>query len=222
MTGFCAVPDAITSEANRAMSHWRRGMPVRWTVDKAPAGWSVLGWTDICLASFTAWNAVSGTRFTMAKPSERVNVIVTTRRIDGPAGVLAEAEIPPDDAGEHVTTRAWFDLGDSFVNAINPAPGKIDCITVGSHEFGHTAGIGHAPQGEQDLMGAYYSPGLRAPGQWSTYHAVTRYGLPSLKPPITPTDPDGTEDAFSGLVARIARALLNDPDLRKFVNERLG
>lgn len=225
MPGFCNVPDAITTEANRQLCHWPKGMPVRWAVEAMPHGWSLAAWIELCDASFTAWNAVCGSKFVKAKSSQRPNVIVTTRRIDGPAGVLAEAELPCGRVSEASTLRVWFDTGDSFVSAVNPPRGKIDALAVATHEFGHTAGIGHAPNGEDAIMAAMYQPGSRSLLNWDIAQAVMRYGAPSTPPPIEPpVVPAGTTpaDHMSSLLTALARLLLDDSALRRKINERLG
>ncbi len=178
---FCATQAGLGRQACR----WPRGQVVTWKVDKPIAKFPKRDYIEICRMAIAQWEAVCGIRFERAT-NGRANINITTRRIDARGGVLAEAQLPCGNVGPSTQLMVWVDTSEDWVHAANPPAGAMDLLRVLTHEFGHSIGMGHAPEGSRNLMAPTVSR-IRAPQMnWDIPQSVVRYGDPSLTPP--PTD----------------------------------
>lgn len=218
MSSFCNVPQSALAAAAGAQCQWPRGSVVRWAAVKWPPGWSEAEFVNTLKASWNAWEAVCGFRTELVSNAKTANIVVQTRRIDGPAGVLAEAELPCGNVTSITQLGVWFDDSEQrWVDAINMSGGMIDLRRVAIHEFGHSAGMGHAPDGQRDIMAPTISD-LRAPGPWSTPQMVSRYGETAGEPPDKP--PDDTPDCTNCL--RALTQILDSEDGKRFLRSATG
>jgi hypothetical protein len=189
MRSFCALPENIGGVGRGQMRQWRRDVEIGWAVRRPVAGFALEEMESVILTAMELWEAVSGVK-TVMSPTGSPNIIFDVDRIDGRNGVLAQAELPQPNQTRG-TLRCWFDVGEHWVLAKNPPPGKMDLLRVACHEIGHNLGMGHAPRNSQNLMAPSVS-GIREPmPDWDIPQVVARYGETSVDPP---TDPDGGND----------------------------
>ena len=188
---FCALPESLEGVERASMRQWARGHEITWAVERPVAGFSREKMAEVCLTAMELWEGVSGVR-TVQTTGMRPNVLITTQRIDGPAGVLAQAELPGANHRSG-TLRCWFDTGDSWVLAVNPPRGKMDLLRVACHEFGHNLGMGHAPASSPNLMAPTVSSIREPMPGWDIPQVVARYGEQSSVP--QPEPQPGDDDA---------------------------
>ena len=101
------------------------------------------------------------------------DILIRRQRLDGPAGTLADAQLPCGPVDSQLLVR--LDNSESWTLAANPPQGKIDIRAVLSHEIGHTLGLGHSND-PNALMRPTYRPGLRKPQADEARHMLNRYG----------------------------------------------
>jgi hypothetical protein len=129
------------------------------------------------------WMEACGIWIREAKAGEKEDVTISVgqgRRdnFDGPSGTLAWAEV----AGRLM----MFDGGENWTVDGN----GIGWLEVFDHEFGHTLGILHQPDG--NLLAPFYKRGLYKPQAGDIAEAQARYGkpLPKDEPPVDPKPPE--------------------------------
>lgn len=176
---FCSLPMDLKGVERGGLRCWAPGHVVSWAVERPVRGFSLADFDAVCRTAWELWEAVCGLR--TRKASGQPNVRIDTQRIDGPAGVLAQAQLPHADQRSG-TLGCWFDSGDSWVLAVNPPRGKMDILRVACHEFGHNLGMGHAPSGSRNLMAPTVSSIREPQPGWDVPQAIARYDLPSTEP----------------------------------------
>lgn len=117
------------------------------------------------------------------------NFQLTTQRLDGASGVLADFQIPVGNVGPSTHLLGRFDDSENWVLAENPPVGSIDFYRVVLHELEHGHGLGHKPASIQApaLIAPIYSPTIRHLQQADKDELVRRYGPP--KPVVSPPPP---------------------------------
>ena len=123
------------------------------------------------------------------------NFKLTTERLDGASGVLADCQIPMQTAQpDRTSLLARFDDAENWVLDDHPTQGKIDFYRVVLHELLHGHGLGHKPASIQvpALIAPIYSPTLKNLQKADKDELVRRYGTPK-SPPVTPP-PAGLPD----------------------------
>ena len=152
------------------------------------------------------WAKVCDIKPRKVDTARSARILVGSRRIDGPTGILAECELPCGIP----QVRLWFDVGERWTSDMTPQERAIVLPDVAWHELGHALGLGHAPQDTQNIMAPVYNWLVTDPGQWDIREAVVRYGRfvsPPIVPPIPtpplPPVPGGNMDRDT-LRARIA------------------
>ena len=197
---FCCVPQANLDAAAANPCQWPAGHVIRWTIgDKLPQ-FTDDEYLEVCRLAWAPWEAESGVRlrYTDGTP----NVILTTRRIDGQAGVLAEAQLPCGNVTPTSQLRMWADTSENWTNAENPTGRMFDALRVLMHEFGHLLGISHI-NGDRALMNPRVSE-IRTLQPPDIQEARRRYGDPSE----TPEDVDPCE--------KLIRQLFQTDEGRRF------
>jgi hypothetical protein len=226
MAGYCAVNESLANRANQNICRWPAGATLRWTVVASLPGWSVQSLAEVYRDALAMWSAVSAVKFEYTGNSSRANILIGARRIDGPAGVLAEAELPCGRITPSTQLRAWFDISERWVVAANPPPGSVDFLRVAGHEFGHNLGIGHNSDG---IINALMDPTvshIRSLQNWDIAQAVMRYGSVA-PPPAAPSPgkpkPDRTAaDRIAAALEAFAEAIRRGGPLADLINGRLG
>ena len=127
--------------------------------------------------AFAAWSSVANVHGEEASSPDEAHLLVRVASIDGRSGVLADCMLPGPpvqlmrlDNAEQWTVHVGADV----------APNEIDIVRVLAHELGHFWGLGHAPQGSQNLMAPMYSRTIWLPvGDWDLSNIVSLYGKPT-------------------------------------------
>lgn len=181
---FCKHPDCMSLTAEAITR------PSKATFQFAgPSLPSSTGITDdmVCKAIMdagAAWSAVAPVTLTEYTGVGQPSLVVSVAAIDGPAGVLADCEMPGP-----AIQRLRTDLAEKWVIQLGPMPaGKIDLLRVLTHELGHFWGLEHQPSG---LMAPYISATIDKP-QASDAAAMRKlYPGTTPVPPVPPTPSPG-------------------------------
>jgi len=200
---FCAVKESAIALAATNLCRWPQGHVITWTIEERLTEFSDEEYSDVCEMAWGMWEAKSGVRLEYVTGG-RPNIILTTRRIDGEFGILAEAELPCGNITPQSQLRMWADSSESWVNAQNPSGRMIDALRVIAHEFGHLLGLSHITK-DRALMNPAVSE-IRTLQALDIEQAVLRYGDSSTTPP-----PSGGVNLCGGLLNH----LFTDPEDRK-------
>ena len=185
---FCGVSEEQFA-INGTTYKWPGGSHLRWAL-----GFSRLGsLSDLdCKAAVTAALAeISGccnlTHEYTANP-RTANLLATVTRLDGPAGVLAQFQIPVGNVNENTQLTGQFDDGETWVIDETPAEGGIDFYRVALHELLHGHGLGHRPANiaAAALISPTYSRTIRHLQDADKAELVRRYGPAKVVPPASP------------------------------------
>lgn len=216
MSRFCNVADQVTAFAGQAVCRWRHA-PITWTVVETLDGFSRDDLVSVYTEAWRDWSDACGVRIEYVADASRANIHIGARHIDRQYGTLAEAELPCGNVTPNTRLRVWFDEGENWVVAANPPPGKIDLMRVAIHEFGHSLGIGHNPDG---IANAIMDPSvshIRRVQAWDIAQAQARYGQPSSTPG------GGGDSDIADLLEDIADCIRRMPANRKAaLNRWLG
>lgn len=130
------------------------------------------------------WKKVCGIKPQFTPGNANARILVGSRGIDGPMGVLAESELP---CGNVRQCHQWFDNGEPW-GIFNGAGQGIDFVRVAMHELGHALGMNHIGSG--NLLAPTYSQTIwdAKPGDIAEMQA--RYGPPATEPPAPPKSGD--------------------------------
>lgn len=150
---FCNLPENLDTMEAGVRLQWPRGMVIRWTVTGLVPGWDEQSLVEIYKIGWQLAMSVCGVRGEYVSSARQANILMGSRRIDGPGRVLAEHQLPPRGTNERTQIKGWMDNSESkWVNAENPPARTMDLLRVFTHELGHGLGLGHAPQGSSNLM----------------------------------------------------------------------
>ena len=181
---FCSVPEQALAAAEANVCKWPAGHVFTYSIAEKLDEFSDEEYIDLCDDSWAPWEAKTAWRVQyLDQPN--TNIVLTTRSIDGQFGVLAEAQLPCGNITTASQLRMWADVGETWVNAENPAGRMMDAKRVFIHEFGHLIGIGHI-NGVPAIMNPTISD-IRTLKPPDIEQGELRYGDPG----DTPT-PDGS------------------------------
>lgn len=184
MVGFCNVPEPALERAAQSRCKWTTSFVPTYSIAEKLDEFSDEEYFDLCEDSWAPWEAKTGWRVKYVD-QPNANIILTTRPIDGQAGVLAEAQLPCGNIGRRTQLSMWADTGEVWVNAENPSVRMMDARRVFIHEFGHLIGIGHI-NGVRAIMNPAVSE-IRTLLPPDIEQGVLRYGDPASTP-----GPDGS------------------------------
>lgn len=179
MSVFCNVPQAMQGReelGTRRLFQWPRGHVITWHVDQAPRGFDRTEAQQHFKTAFDLWEAVCGVRYKFVTNARLANLFITTRRIDGPAGVLAEAELPMPGTNATSQYRVWFDEEFWTIAENWQGAGRFPLITVAAHEFGHSSGLGHDEDGRTNALMDPSVSNISTPQDSDIAEMVARYG----------------------------------------------
>lgn len=144
--------------------------------------------------------------FSFTENANAANIKLTSQRLDGPSGVLADMQIPPPGSKASDTQLLGrFDDGENWGLYDNPPNGTIDFYRTALHEWEHACGLGHKPPSIQvpALISPIYSPTMRHLQKADKDELVRRYGVaqapPVVPPPVAGRKPVNCEIEQGGL-----------------------
>ncbi len=135
--------------------------------------------------AFAAWQAVSNIRFVQVTDNPVAfgaagatgDIRIGAHTFDGPAGILAHAYFPAQNAGSG-TGDMHFDKAENWACDTS----GIDIGVVALHEIGHSLGLNHEKTNTA-VMNAYYNPSLTGLQQDDINGALQIYGPAQLSAP---------------------------------------
>lgn len=130
--------------------------------------------------------------------ADAANLLITTRRLDGQSGVLADCQIPVGNVSTQRTVLTMrLDDSENWGIWSNPPSNGIDFYRVFLHEALHGHGLGHKPTNvrEPALIAPTYDTRLRNLQEADKAELVRRYG-PRQKPSPTAPVPAPTGDKW--------------------------
>jgi hypothetical protein len=186
---ICSLPDTMPLGTN--VCKWP-DVNITWDIVADIKGLSRGQVQEGITEALNRWSKVCGIKpvFTPGNPNARI--LVGSRGIDGPMGVLAESELP---CGGVRQCRQWYDNGEPWAMFNGPGnANQIDFIRVSMHELGHALGMNHIGAG--NLLAPTYSQSIWTAQSGDIAEMVARYGQPT---PVTPP-PANSDD----LVIRVS------------------
>lgn len=181
----CGLPDRMDL-GGRVCMWGRRDLTCAWAGQLAG-----LTDSDVVAAiqrAWSAWHAVCGIQVAMTTDQRSASIVVTSRRIDGPANTLAQAELP---CGQDRQRPVEVDAQEPWVTVLDPPRYRVSLVLTLIHEFGHSLGLPHGPPGA--IMQATYDSSIKRPQAWDIAEVQQRYGAARATPTPTPDDDDTTE-----------------------------
>lgn len=181
---FCALPDVLP--LGTSLCKWPDGAISYFVRDPLPGHtldetWNVIQW------GMAQWAAVAGVSPIRANTAAGARILVTVASLDGPAGVLADSQLP---CGAIVQSLQRYDRSEAAWWKQPVAAGVTNAHLVAMHELGHGAiGLEHAP-GTGSVMSPVFDSRILKPQTWDINQAVLRYGLPTTPPPLPPVVPE--------------------------------
>jgi len=182
---------------------------------QVPPGVSEAGFSQAVDWVIEQWNTACGVKMAWAAQAFKARILIYTRKIDGPAGVLAESELP---CGPVKQCKQWYDSSEKWDVRWPPTGDGISLYLTLLHEVGHAIGISHAPDGTVAVMAAFLNSSLRALQPWDIAQGQRRYGKPVGGAP-GPTG--GTNMNRDEIVKRIESILLILEHLAKLTNNKV-
>lgn len=161
---------------------------ITFRVDSDLPGFTRTALEDACYEAWQRWVRVIGIKVdkhlnTKTTPTQ----IVTTTRMDGASGVLADQQLP---YGSGVGLQMRIDSSERYIAADNPPNGMLNLIAVLCHEDGHCLGLQHIDAGgTPDLMNHTYRNGIFVPQPDDISYGRKLYGVPIAATPTTPGPP---------------------------------
>jgi len=179
----CGCPDMIAGEARTCK--WPMNiMPLTYHIRDAPDILSMSDWKAIFKDHLDeAWSDVCGVTFQYVENVREANIVVISKRFDGPSGVLADAQLPCGNA-QQLTMR--LDSAEKWSK--DGRNRRLRAGNVVSHEGGHNLGMYHIQNRRGvALLNPMYNPQIAYPQPLDIEVVRGSYGPPKSKP--KPTDP---------------------------------
>lgn len=193
--GLSSVDDVVSHLSLPRYCNHPDVMPVTQSVAKWPDGnitfdvvaplsqFGLAKMVDLVTQAFARWSAVAGIKATYTPGNAQARILIGTRAIDGPFGILAESELPGPGIAQ---THQWYDTAEAW-EAFNgpPAAGdqSIDVVRVMTHELGHALGMSHIGAG--NLLAPIYDNNVWTPQAGDVKEMQSRYGPAIADPPPT-------------------------------------
>lgn len=166
------------------------------------------------------WASVCGLRPRYTENARQARVLIGSRRIDGPGGVLADCYLPQPGTRQ---VKMQFDVGDGWAADLpqemrDLVDAALELMPVAlavnsravlyalvlEHEGGHSIGLGHAPQNSPNVMAPAYNRNQLRFGDWDIAEAQRRYGKPAaVASPPAPTNPNPTTPTGDGFMGKL-------------------
>lgn len=188
---FCGVSEEQFA-INGVTYAWPKGSKLKWGIAFSRLGHlSDMDCKDAITAALKEISDCCDITHEYVSNPLAANLKITTQRLDGPNGVLADCQIPVGNVSVDTTQLLMrLDDGEQWVLSENPQPGTIDFYRVFLHESEHGHGLGHKPPSVQApaLIAPIYSPVIRHLQEADKAELVRRYGVnvpsPVPQPPV--------------------------------------
>lgn len=197
---FCGQNDEGYA-INGQTFQWPRGSRLTWGIAFSSVGG--LSAADCKDAITEALKEISGccdVTHAYVANANTANIKITSQRLDGPSGVLADMQIPFSNAHPDSTQLIGrVDDSEKYGLFDNPPQGWIDFYRMMLHELEHAHGLGHKPASLQvpALIAPIYSPVMRHLQPADIGELVRRYGAPQA--PVPPPTAGGKPVNFKGI-----------------------
>ncbi len=196
---FCGVSEEQFA-INGVTYRWPKGSHLRWGIGFSSLGGLSLEQVRVAVTEALAEiSACCDITHEYVTNQMQANIWITSRRLDGGGGVLADCQIPVGNVST-AGTQLLMRLDDSEVWGLfdSPVPaGRIDLQRVILHEMLHGHGLGHKPANinEPALIAPMYDRNMRHLQAADRAELVRRYGPPKNQPvaPAAPTVPPGVK-----------------------------
>lgn len=132
---FCGCAPEQLNRARARVMRWSQKRELKWAIADRIAGITVEQQIDDTAWSLQQWSEASNGFFAFQRidNAAQADIVLTTRRIDRPGGVLAEMQLPPGDDRQLV---GWMDTSERWGQ-----PGFYRATIF--HEIGHAMGLDH-------------------------------------------------------------------------------
>jgi hypothetical protein len=178
---MCSLPD--TMPLGTSVCKWQ-DPNITWDVVAPIPGLTQEQVISGITTALNRWAKVCGIIPKYTPGNSAAKILVGSRQIDGPMGVLAESELP---CGAVQHCRQWYDGTENWgmFDGAGQNPRIIDFVRVATHELGHALGMNHIGAG--NLLAPVYSPQIWTPQSGDIAEMQARYGPPVVAPPPPPT-----------------------------------
>lgn len=113
------------------------------------------------------------------KMQSQNHILIQSRHIDGPSGVLAESE---SACRNYTTPKQWYDQ-EPWIIKDGPTTNYLDLGRISLHELIHALGLNYHIRKENDgtpnITEPYYNPNLWELGPGDIRELQKRYGIPT-------------------------------------------
>lgn len=190
---FCGVTEEQFA-INGVTYQWPRGSRLTWGIAFSRLG--QLSDMDVKDAVDQALREISEccdvTHEYVANPNA-ANLKITTQKLDGPSGVLADFQIPVGNVNPATQLIGRMDDSEHWGIFEDPPQGSIDFYRVILHELEHGHGLGHKPANvaAPALIAPIYSPLIGHLQDADRAELIRRYGPAKTSPTPTPAPPIG-------------------------------
>ncbi len=179
---ICGLPDVMPISQN--VCKWP-DPDITWDVVAEINGLSKEDVVRSITEALARWARVCGIRPTYSPGNRQAKILVGSRSIDGPMGVLAESELPCGAT----QCRQWYDAESWAIFDGAGSRNAIDFVRVAMHELGHALGMNHIGSG--NLLAPVYSRTIWDAQAGDIAEMVARYGPPITVPvPQAPNSED--------------------------------
>lgn len=132
---FCGAAAEQLNRARARIMRWSSKRELKWSIADRIAGITLEQQIEDTADSLNEWHEASNGFFTFHRIDNAAlaDIVLTTRRIDRPGGVLAEMQLPPGDDRQLI---GWMDTSERWGQA-----GFYRAVIL--HELGHAMGLDH-------------------------------------------------------------------------------
>lgn len=200
---MCKCPDVMQFNMGDSIAKWNPNTNdathpynITWSVVNTIGNLSIQSVSDAANEAFNRWSAVTNLKFTFKSNDRTAMIVIDSKQIDGPYGILGESELPMGQPQCH----QWFDSQEPWTVSDNPSGNQIDLIRVMCHEQGHALGMNHIGNG--NLLAPVYSPTINKPQQGDIQEMQSRYGSP-INNPVPPNNNPAPAPAGAETIIRV-------------------
>lgn len=182
---FCGLPEQMASTKCR----WNKPV-VKWHVAQTLPGVSLADRRQSYQIACERWMTGIGLVLEYTSNARTADILVTTYRMDGPSGVLADMQLPCGQ--RQIKQRTDSSEPWRIYDGPPQVNGYIDLTRVDTHELGHGLGLPHLEHG--NLMQPMYDSRiwLPQPGDFEYLRTTLKYPAPDFEQRPPKEDPATT------------------------------